>query len=271
MAGGYAGSVETVTATATAVDRTGVRVRWELVDEDQLDIALEGALDDVDPATVAAAAAAVEAVAAQHPGRRLRLVADHPATTPFALPAAVAGALGLTTERRLLQLRRPLPVAADDPGRSGAPPVRLRPFQPDRDEEAWLRANNAAFAGHPSQADWTRDDLDRTLAEPWVDLDGFLVSDDPDRPGELLGFCWTRIHPSTATEPALGEIFVIGVAPAHHGRRLGATLVLAGLDHLAWRGIGTGMLYVEHDNAPARRLYERLGFVPHLVREISVR
>ena len=40
-------------------------------------------------------------------------------------------------------------------------------------------------------------------------------------------------------------------------------MTAAGLDWLADQGLTTGMLYVEHDNAPAIRTYERLGFTPH--------
>jgi mycothiol synthase len=165
--------------------------------------------------------------------------------------------LGLTARRELLQLRRALPAPPPGPG------LGLRPFDPSRDASSWVRCNNRAFADHPDQGTQTSATLHATLAEPWVDLAGFSVADDPDRPGELAGSCWTKVHPATEADPALGEIFVIGVDPTHHGRGLGARLVLHGLEHLARQGVETAMLYVEHDNAPARSLYERLGFLVH--------
>ncbi|MEY2765249.1 MAG: mycothiol synthase, partial [Actinomycetota bacterium] len=61
-----------------------------------------------------------------------------------------------------------------------------------------------------------------------------------------------------ATAP-VGEIYVIGVDPAHHGKGLGRALTIAGFWHLASRGIRRGMLYVAGDNAAAIRLYESLG------------
>ena len=41
---------------------------------------------------------------------------------------------------------------------------------------------------------------------------------------------------------------------------LGRTLTLAGLHHLGSRGAREVLLYVESDNTPARKVYERLGF-----------
>ena len=80
----------------------------------------------------------------------------------------------------------------------------------------------------------------------------------------MVGFCWTKLHEDT--HPLVGEIYVIGVDPDHAGRGLGRELTLAGLDHLhRVRGAEVGMLYVEHDNEPARRLYESLGFEVHQV------
>jgi mycothiol synthase len=61
----------------------------------------------------------------------------------------------------------------------------------------------------------------------------------------------------------MGEIYVIGVDPDAFGRRLGGALTVAGLDHLASRGLTVGMLYVDESNEPARKLYARLGFELH--------
>ena len=100
---------------------------------------------------------------------------------------------------------------------------------------------------------------------------GFLVADDPGRPGEFSGFCWTKEHEATNTDPALGEIYVIGVDPSHRGEGLGPAFTMAGLDHLAAQGLTTAVLYVEADNEPARRLYDRLGFATHRRRRVYTR
>ncbi|MBX3285698.1 MAG: mycothiol synthase [Actinobacteria bacterium] len=190
------------------------------------------------------------------------------------MPEAVATAAGLGRHRDLLQLRRPLPVPTDHPARRRAPAVAVRPFDPDPgagDRSAWIRANNRAFAQHPDQGTETDATLAARLAEPWFDPSGFLVVDDPDRPGELAGSCWTKVHPATDHEPALGEIYVIGVDPSQQGSGLGVALVLAGLDHLAGLGLGTAVLFVEADNRPALALYDRLGFSVHARRRVYER
>jgi mycothiol synthase len=261
-------------ASSPAVDHpvpgTAAIVRAEARDG-LLDLGIRGDVDTADPATVDAVLATAAALGADRTDLDVRLLIDQLGDEPQPLPIAVADRLGLTPSRELFQMRRPLPVSPDDPGRDGAPALRLRPFDPDRDAAAWVRQNNRAFASHPSQGTQTLETLAATLAEPWVDLDGFLVTDDPDQPGALAGSCWTRVHPATDDDPALGEIFVIGVDPDHHGRHLGRSLVLAGLDHLAWSGTAVGMLYVEADNAPALRLYDRLGFTVHLRHRILSR
>lgn len=169
--------------------------------------------------------------------------------SPDASSDSMAEAVGLSVGRDLLQLRRSLPV----PG--PAPDIELRSFRPGEDEEAWLVVNNRAFNWHPEQGGWDRDTIEAREAEPWFDPDGFLLH---EREGRLAGFCWTKVHDDV--EPHLGEIYVIAVDPDFAGLGLGQALTLAGLNALAERGLGVGMLYVDADNAGARHLYDGLGF-----------
>jgi mycothiol synthase len=94
--------------------------------------------------------------------------------------------------------------------------------------------------------------------------DGVRLNDDPDRPGHLAGFCWTKVHePLAPGQPRLGEIYAIGVDPSRHGQGLGVPMTGAGLRWLAGQGLTTGMLYVEADNQPALATYDRIGFRHH--------
>lgn len=169
---------------------------------------------------------------------------------------AEAASAGLVPVREILQLRVPLPLSSIERG----PEIATRPFLIGHDDDALLALNNRAFAWHPDQSDWTVADLHARCVEDWFDADGLLLH---ERDGRLAGFCWTKVHPATDLDPALGEIFVIGVDPDRHGQGLGRALTVAGLDHLSNRGLRTGMLHVEHDNTAARRLYESLGFTEH--------
>lgn len=187
-------------------------------------------------------------------GKRLRVWAHggHPAARHLAVR------LGLALFRELRQLRRPL-----DAELTGLPEPRLpegvevRTFVPGQDEQAWLALNAAAFAHHPEQGSMTlRDLLDRE-GEPWFDPAGFFLA---ERGGAPVGFHWTKVHAAQG----LGEVYVVGVAPAEQGGGLGGALTAIGLRHLARdRGLRTAMLYVDADNVPAVTVYERLGFTTH--------
>ena len=109
--------------------------------------------------------------------------------------------------------------------------------------------------------------------------------DEPSHPSngarELGGFHWTKVHGSTDLHDsvddarsgtrrpgsgqhghrAIGEVYVLAVAPPWRGSGLGRALTLAGLHHLRRRGLDQVMLYVDASNLPAIRLYEGLGFV----------
>lgn len=162
---------------------------------------------------------------------------------------AIAARLGFVAHRDLWQLRCPLPSAP-----SG---LTTRAFTV-ADLDDFVRVNNRAFHWHPEQGGLTAEAARATMAEEWFDPDGFRMLHDD---GELIGFCWTKIHPDH--DPPLGEIYVIAVDPSRHGQGLGKPMTLAGLEWLSARGLEHGMLYVESDNDPANATYAALGFTRH--------
>jgi mycothiol synthase len=191
---------------------------------------------------------------------------EHPAA------ARLARRYGFAPVRTLVRMRRsllepPLPTPRWPEG------VRLRPFVVGRDEAAFVKVNNKAFAWHPEQGHWDVEQVRLREAEPWFDAKGFLLAvasgtsgreatdttdatatDDPATE-RIVGFHWTKAHSAE-----MGEVYVLGVDPDEHGRGLGTALTLAGLHHLRARGMSTVMLYTEVDNISAVRTYERLGF-----------
>ena len=183
---------------------------------------------------------------------------DHPAAR------ALAARHGFAATRELWVMRRavagptaePLPEVPADAG--------VRGYRPDDDSEV-LRVNAAAFAHHPEQGALDAAGLAERMAEPWFDPAGLLVATADGGDGApMLGFHWTKQHSAD-----LGEVYVVAIAPEAQGRGLGRTLTLAGLHHLAGRGVSEVLLYVESDNLPARKVYERLGFT-HAARDTHV-
>jgi mycothiol synthase len=177
--------------------------------------------------------------------------------------AELLSSRGFTRARVLLQMRRDLAGVDADPQPALPEGVRVQPFRPGRDEEAWLRVNARAFATHPEQGSWTLDDVRLREAEPWFDPSGFLLAwrGDPDADGVLLGSHWTKVHPAgDVGGEAVGEVYVLGIDPDAQGMRLGRALTDLGLAHLRGRGLREVLLYVEEENAAAVRLYEGRGF-----------
>ena len=115
--------------------------------------------------------------------------------------------------------------------------------------------NAAASASHPEQGRLTAADLHERMAQPWFDPAGLLLVVD-DSTGAVVAFHWTKVEPGAMN----GEVYVVGVDPAHQGRGLGGPLTALGLAHLARLGLTEVELYVDGDNTAARRTYQRLGF-----------
>ncbi|TYL45634.1 mycothiol synthase [Nocardioides sp. BGMRC 2183] len=170
---------------------------------------------------------------------------DHPAAR------TLAGRLGASAVRELWVMRRPTAVPL--PPLEAPDGVTIGGFTGDGDVEDLLAVNAAAFASHPEQGALDRNGLEERMAEEWFDPAGLLLA--RDRDGTLLGFHWTKRH-----DRLNGEVYVVGVSPDAQGRGLGRVLTLAGLRHLTDAGVAEIHLYVEADNAPARAVYEGLGF-----------
>lgn len=173
---------------------------------------------------------------------------------------ALAAAMGLRPVRELVRMRRslrelPETVVPED--------IRIRNYAGPADHHELLRVNNAAFSWHPEQGGWTDTDLTERIGESWFDPEGLFLAVD-ENSGEVLGFHWTKVHGDD-----LGEVYVVGVDPASHGRGLGRILTLIGIGHLARRLDRAAepevMLYVEADNTAALRTYTALGFTTESV------
>jgi mycothiol synthase len=153
---------------------------------------------------------------------------------------------------RMLQLLRvKLPVAVE-PVPEGAV---LRCFEADRDADAWLEQNNAAFAHHPEQGAWHQADLDERTKEPWFDPSGFLIL---EIDGRIAASCWTKVH--ELHPDRFGEIYVISVHPDFQGHHLGRIMVTQGLNNLCHKGVSNAVLFVDESNTAARKLYDSIGF-----------
>lgn len=171
--------------------------------------------------------------------------------------ADLAARYGYAPVRELWKMRMTT-AGADLPEPVLPDGVTLRAFVPGQDEDAWLALNRAAFAHHPEQGSLTRADLEARMAEDWFDPAGFLLAEDSE--GRLQGFHWTKVHAGHGDHPAIGEVYVVGVAPEAQGSGLGKALTLAGIRHLQDQGLHAVMLYTDADNTPAVSLYRRLGF-----------
>lgn len=173
---------------------------------------------------------------------------------------ALAERHGMTAERTLLLMTRPLPWT----GEVSAPPapLALRPYAGAADDAAVLTVNAAAFVDLPDQGSWTAADLTARTSADWFDPADLLLLVDPSSEagarvcdGRLAGFHWTKMHSETA-----GEVYVVALHPDYQGRGLGAPLTIAGLVHLTQRGCRTVGLFVDAVNTSALALYRRLGF-----------
>lgn len=195
----------------------------------------------------------------------MRKILDGGATGVWAhgdLPAAraLASVEGLVSTRELHVMERPVrdgdevdPVLPDG--------FSVRPFEPGRDEQAWLEVNRLAFASHPEQGSITLEDLRERMGQDWFDADGLLLVEDVSVTQDggahpLAASHWTKREPGSDT----GEVYVVAVHPAYQGRGLAGPLTGLGTAYLARQGVTVVELYVDGDNTRALATYRRAGF-----------
>ena len=136
-------------------------------------------------------------------------------------------------------------------------------FGVDLVDEEWVRVNNEAFAWHPEQGGWSVDYLRIEKDTGWFDPAGVLTLWVVDEKPECMGFHWTKIPVSEKSKEEgkrIGEVYVVCLADAARGKKLGGPITLVGMQWLMQQGVGEIELYVEGDNAPAVSTYGKLGF-----------
>ncbi|MSQ06991.1 MAG: GNAT family N-acetyltransferase [Dehalococcoidia bacterium] len=135
----------------------------------------------------------------------------------------------------------------------------LRAFQPgDADLSGLTQVQNASFAGTWGFCPNTVAQIKYRTAMSHTAHRGIFLLFDSKAPGQPVGYCWTGLAPVAGK--TRGVIGMIGVTPPYRGRGLSRPLLLAGMAYLRSVGVYDIGLHVDETNAPARRLYDAVGF-----------
>jgi mycothiol synthase len=156
--------------------------------------------------------------------------------------------------RHILKLHRDL-TTQSLPQRSHE--FTIETFNAATHKQVWLDLNNTVFAHHEDQGNWAMADLENRMAEPWFEPQGFFLA---TQSGEIEGFVWTKIHQDLVNQDPVGELYVVGTAPEHHGRGIARALSVEAINYFVTKGLKHAMLYVDADNEKALKLYQSLGF-----------
>ncbi len=167
---------------------------------------------------------------------------------------------GFTPLFTLIRMRRPLNQPLPD---CPLPPgFTLTPYTPALDEAAHV-AQNEVFSEHPlqdqiSRADWQTYYIESSAAR--LDLTYFILAG-----SEIAAYCINRVHAAENTRPGhtTAWIHTLGTRQPWRQQGLAAHLLATAFAAFQAAGFDYATLDVESDNSTgARRLYERLGFVP---------
>lgn len=129
---------------------------------------------------------------------------------------------------------------------AGPEQVRLVPMRADH-VDALMRYEQAMFGPEAWTRSGYRAELADTVGRYYVAAEG--------EDGSLLGWAGVLVVGGTA------DVLTVGVVPAGRRRGIGTRLLYALLDEARRRGAAEVLLEVRVDNAAARALYAREGFV----------
>ncbi len=125
--------------------------------------------------------------------------------------------------------------------------------QRQADDRAWVNGSDPAVERAQVNA------MVPVLLPNGLDSPGHAFRVARDASGEELGFVWVGALPDAPEGTCI--LFDLFVHEPHRGRGIGRAILEQTFDLLRADEVDTVVLYVRADNAPARALYARLGFV----------
>ena len=131
----------------------------------------------------------------------------------------------------------------------------LRSFRPGQDEESLTELQNAAFQLHWGFAPNTVEEISARVPLGGSSPEGIILLTHGER---VAAYNWTTKHFNDAG--SVGVIGMTGLHPDYRHRRLGRSIVAAGIEYLNAKGVDQIELEVDSENLPAKYLYIGLGF-----------
>lgn len=122
-------------------------------------------------------------------------------------------------------------------------------------KQQWVDINNAIFAAHPEQGHFTVADLEARMQLAWFKPEHLVFMYIEEK---LIGYVWNKIE-QKSQNIITGEVYAIGVSTAYQGKGYGNLLFQWALEAIGKANCQQIFIYVEADNLPAIRLYEKYG------------
>jgi mycothiol synthase len=141
--------------------------------------------------------------------------------------------------------------------------LKIRPFVKAKDEEAYMRIYNSAFADYDDVRNVTLDEVAVIENAPSQNLDGLLMA---EWDGKLAGM--VQPYVDKFREEKKGFISSLAVLPEFRRLGIAKRLMSAAIKALREKGMGTIQAWAWTDRVGCVRLYESFGF--RLVRVTSL-